>query len=130
MSPAQAAQHTKVSRRTIMRAIESLELKAFRDNKNHWKIQLEDLDRWAAAQCALSEPVSSKSPTLPTYQDSPETLAKLASETARADAAERARDQAEADREAWKQQAIALLPSQQKTYRRGWRWFGFKGGNE
>jgi N6-adenosine-specific RNA methylase IME4 len=46
---------------------------------------------------------------------------KLASETARADAAERARDQAEADRDAWKQQASALL-SRPPRARRWWLW--------
>ena len=46
---------------------------------------------------------------------------KLASETARADAAERARDQAEADRDAWKQQATALLSRPPRT-RRWWPW--------
>jgi len=46
---------------------------------------------------------------------------KLASEAARADAAERARDQAEADRDAWKQQATALL-SRPPWTRRWWPW--------
>lgn len=46
---------------------------------------------------------------------------KLASETARADAAERARNQAEADREAWKQQATALLSGPHRN-RRWWPW--------
>lgn len=108
MSPAQAAQLLKVSRRTIMRAIEGHELLAIRDNRNHWKISPEELDRWASAQCAPSGHVHAEMPTLPTYQDSPEVLVKLAAETARADAAERARDQAEADRDAWRAQAERL----------------------
>ncbi|QIE44008.1 helix-turn-helix domain-containing protein (plasmid) [Rhodobacteraceae bacterium SC52] len=49
MSPAQAAHQAKVSRRTIMRAIENHDLKAFRDNKNHWKIAAQDLEQWASA---------------------------------------------------------------------------------
>lgn len=92
MSPAQAAQLLKMSRRTIMRAIESHELLASRDNRNHWKIGPEELDRWASAQCAPSGHVHPEVPTLPTYRDNPETLAKLAAETARADAAEADRD--------------------------------------
>lgn len=117
MSPAQAAQLLKVSRRTIMRAIEGHELLAIRDNRNHWKISPEELDRWASAQCAPSEHVHPEVHTLPTYQDSPETLAKLAAETARADAAERARDQAESDRDAWRRQAEKLADRPQQG---GW----------
>ena len=49
ISPAHAAQSKNVSRRTIMRAIEALELKAIRDNRNRWKIDPHDLDRWAKA---------------------------------------------------------------------------------
>jgi hypothetical protein len=37
-----------------MRAIESLELKAFRDNRNRWKITPDNADIWANAQSATS----------------------------------------------------------------------------
>lgn len=117
MSPAQAAQVAGVSRWTIMRAINAQELKAIRDNRNHWQIAPDALDRWRAY--TVRTPDASHTPH--TYQDSPETLAKLAAETARADAAERARDQAEADRDAWKKQATALLPAPRKR-RRWWPW--------
>ena len=119
MSPTHAAQLLKVSRRTIMRAIKSYQLLAIRDNRNHWKIRPEELERWASAQRAPSERAHTKTLTLLTYQDSPETLAKLAAETARADAAERARDQAEADRDAWRKQAETLS---ERLQRRWWRW--------
>jgi excisionase family DNA binding protein len=46
MSPAHAAQLKTVSRRTIMRAIESKKLQAFRDNRNQWKIDPLELDKW------------------------------------------------------------------------------------
>lgn len=62
MSPAQAAHHAKVSRRTIMRAISSQELKAFRDNKNYWKIACQDLETWASAQCAHTAEKPTPSP--------------------------------------------------------------------
>lgn len=52
MSPSQAAQATGTSRRTVMRAIESQELEAFRDNRNHWKITSQALERWAFAHCS------------------------------------------------------------------------------
>ena len=119
MSPAHAAHLLKVSRRTIMRAIASHQLLALRDNRNHWKISPEELDRWASAQCTVSEHVHTKTPTPPTYRDSPETLAKLAAETARADAAERARTQAEEDRDAWRRQAEKLSDRPQRGW---WPW--------
>ena len=65
MSPAQAAQWAQVSRRSIMRAIQTQELQARRDNKNRWKIDPEDLDKWARAQWAPSGHAQSDAPTLP-----------------------------------------------------------------
>ena len=55
LSPAHAAQLAKVSRRTIMRAIEARELLAFRDNRNRWQISRQELENWACAQWAISE---------------------------------------------------------------------------
>jgi len=52
MSPTQAAQATGTSRRTVMRAIETQELAAFRDNRNHWKITSQAIENWAQAHCA------------------------------------------------------------------------------
>ncbi|AYF04233.1 hypothetical protein PY32053_04748 (plasmid) [Paracoccus yeei] len=54
LSPAQAAQLAKVSRRTIMRAIDAQELRAFRDNRNRWQISQEELEKWTYAQFAPS----------------------------------------------------------------------------
>lgn len=54
MSPTQAAQATETSRRTVMRAIEAQELLAFRDNRNHWKITPQALEKWASAHCMLT----------------------------------------------------------------------------
>lgn len=46
MSPAHAALAKGVSRWTIMRAIKSGELVAYRDNKNQWRITSEELEAW------------------------------------------------------------------------------------
>ena|GEM_PF-1559652 len=54
MSPSQVAQQIGASRRTVMRAIEAKDLKAFRDNRNHWKITPKAFEEWANAQCAPS----------------------------------------------------------------------------
>lgn len=101
ISPAQAAHIAGVSRWTIMRAINNHELKANRDNRNHWRIVSDDLELWVSSTVRTVEAAHH----LHTPTDSPETLAKLAGETARANAAERARDQAEADRDAWREMA-------------------------
>lgn len=61
MSPTQAAQATETSRRTVMRAIEAQELFAFRDNRNHWKITPQALEKWALAHCAPSGQISTSS---------------------------------------------------------------------
>ena len=68
ISPAQAAHIAKVSRRTIMRAIETQDLKAFRDNRNRWKINPPDLDKWAGAQWAPSGHAHQETPILPTSE--------------------------------------------------------------
>ena len=54
ISPAQAAEIIGVSRRTIMRAIETHDLQAFRDNKNHWKIEMKALNQWKSTEHARS----------------------------------------------------------------------------
>lgn len=110
MSPAQAAQVAGVSRWTIMRAIKAQELQAMRDNRNHWQIAPEALDRWMAS--TVRTPDAAHTPH--SYQDSPETLAKLAAETARADAAE-------ADRDAWRAMAEKLADRPQQGDWWPWR---------
>lgn len=47
LTPAQAAERAKCGRSSIMRALESKNLKAERDNKNRWKISIEALDEWS-----------------------------------------------------------------------------------
>ena len=100
MSPAQAAEAAGVSRWAIMRAIKSHKLKAHRDNRNNWQILPDDL---AAHFPHIVRSVQTAHP------DDTELLrSKLAAETARADAAERARDQAETDRDRWQAMAEKL----------------------
>lgn len=101
MSPAQAAQAVNVSRWTIMRAINSKKLNALRDNRNNWIIAPDDLERWAAAHCAKDKPSAQ-------VDEAPLLRELLASERVRADAAERARDQAEAERDHWREMAKHL----------------------
>ena len=100
MTPADAAQVAGVSRWAIMRAIKSHKLKAQRNNRNHWQITQDDLAAWCAHTVRTAHTAHA--------DDSAELRAQLAGETARADAAERARDQAEADRDRWRAMAENL----------------------
>lgn len=108
MSPAQAAAHAKVSRRTVMRAIEKQELEAFRDNKNQWKIAAESLEKWLAAQCAPSEHNVPKTPTLPTFTDQAERL-ELAALRAENTQLKQRLEVYETDRDHWRAIAEKLV---------------------
>ncbi len=101
MSPAQAAQLKNVSRRTIMRAIESHELQAFRDNRNHWKIDPKALDKWADAQWAPTGHAHYEMPTLPT----PDLAVSLARVEAERDALREQLEQIKEDRDHWRELA-------------------------
>ena len=114
MSPAHAAQSKNVSRRTIMRAIESLDLRAIRDNRNHWKIDPQDLDRWADAQCAPSGHAHPELPTMPTL----DLEAKLAVAEAQRDAAIEQLTDVQEDRDRWRKMAETLA----EKPRRSWWW--------
>lgn len=98
MSPAQAAHLKNVSRRTIMRAIASNELKAFRDNRNHWKIDPQVLDKWAAVQWAPTGHAHPETPTLPT----PDLEISLARIEAERDALREQVTQLKEDRDHWR----------------------------
>ena len=109
LSPAQAAQVASVSRWTIMRAIKSHELKAVRDNKNHWKIDPDELDRWSASTVRTVEATH----PLHTLKDSAETLAHVAAlEVENGQLRERLSETKE-DRDAWREMA---------QRRRWWQW--------
>ena len=118
ISPAQAAHIAKVSRRTIMRAIETMELPAFRDNRNRWKIEPEELNKWAGTHWAPTGHAHMEMPTLLTSETTSELREKLVAEAARANAAERARDQAEADRDHWR----AIAETLARRPRNWWPW--------
>lgn len=111
MTPAQAAQAAGVSRWAIMRAINSQRLKAYRDNRNNWKISPEDLQ--------AHYPHTVRDERTAHSDDGRELRIRLAGETARADAAERARDHAEADRDRWHK--IAEQLAQKPRFSWFWR---------
>jgi ribosome-binding protein aMBF1 (putative translation factor) len=83
-----------------MRAINTHKLKAHRDNRNHWKIAPEDL-RTHYADSVREE-------RLAHTDETSELREKLAIANSQVEAAERARDQAEADRDRWQNMAEKL----------------------
>jgi len=97
-----------------MRAIETLELKALRDNRNHWKIDPQDLDEWADAQTASSGHAHPILPTIPT----PNLEAKLAVAEAQRDAAREQLAGVQEDRDRWREMAEKLADKP----RRRWWW--------
>ena len=121
MSPAQAALRAKVSRRTIMRATEANDLKAFRDNRNQWKLAGSDLDEWANAHWARSGRDQQKMPTLPTLEISEINAIQIENEVLRErlSAALNKAVAAEKDRDHWIAIATKLA---EKPRRKWWLW--------
>lgn len=118
MSPAQAAQVAGVSRWAVLRAIKSQRLKAIRDNRNNWLITPDDLAMWCAAQGAHSVRDSAAAQGVD-VAELVELRENLARANARAEAAERARDQAESDRDHWRAMAEKLADAPRR------RWWPF-----
>lgn len=81
-----------------MRAIERHELKASRDNRNRWKIDPQELDKWASAQSAPSGPALPDAPTLHTS----ELAVSLARTEAERDALRDQLSETKADRDHWR----------------------------
>lgn len=122
MSPAQAAQAAGVSRWAVLRAIKSQRLKAIRDNRNNWLISPDDLATWCGAHGAhiarnsAPEQVAAQGIDVAELVELREDLARA---NARAQAAERARDQAESDRDHWRAMAEKLADAPRR------RWWPF-----
>lgn len=114
MSPAQAAQVAGVSRWTIMRAIKAKELKAIRDNRNHWQITPDALAQWRSY--TVRTPQDTHPPGAHQLRE------QLAQETARANMAEALLAATAADRDRW--QAMAEKFASQLRPRRWWPWGG------
>lgn len=118
LSPEQAAILSGRSRRTIMRAIKLLEIKAVRNNKNHWLLDRDSVILWMSkdAPDGRAQPNAHQD----AHPEQSEELRSLRRENAdlrsRVEAAER-------DRDAWRDQAKrdqAALHEAAK--RRWWRW--------
>jgi exonuclease VII large subunit len=110
ITPTAAATAANVSRWRIMKAINSQELKAIRDNRNNWQIAQADFDEWHRRHSNNS--VGRQETDSNDDNDKTARLQRhLAAETARADAAE-------ADRDRWHRMAEQLA----KKPRFSWPW--------
>mgnify|MGYP004716617195 CR=1 FL=1 len=123
MSPAQAAQIADVSRWTIMRAIKSGDLQAFRDNKNQWRIKTDDLNAWLSthhAQCAHNVHEQSNAHRLHTNahpdQTTHDTL-ELIRVKAELEAEKMLRKTIETDRDHWRELAQKLVETRPRKWR-------------
>lgn len=125
MSPAQAAQVAGVSRWTIMRAIKSQDLQAFRDNKNQWRIESDDLHVWLSAHPAQgahtvqedvdTHPMHTTAHPEPVSQD----ILELVRVKAELEAEKTLRATIEADRDHWRDLAQKLATSRTRKW---WFW--------
>lgn len=96
-----------------MRAIETQELQAFRDNRNRWKIDPTDLNKWADAQRAPTGHAHPEMPALPTL----ETL-EIERLKGQLKTEQQLRHAAEADRDHWRDMAQKLA-NQPRSW---WPW--------
>ncbi|WP_179193397.1 helix-turn-helix domain-containing protein [Acetobacter orientalis] len=129
MSPKQAGQVTGVSRRTIMRAIETHNLRAFRDNKNQWRITNDDLESWARAHRAHCSPTEQKEATAQPSPDddhhnahpniSPQDTLELVRVKAELEGERIRREAVESDRDHWREIAQKLAESRPRKW---WFW--------
>lgn len=129
LTPQQAADHASVSRGTIMNAIKTGSLSAFRDNRNRWQIDPKELSKWLSGRTdtITDSAVISDSHKLPSVDENIIRIAVLEAEL-------KSKDQRivdlERDRDDWKAQAQELArrdipPAHPKPTTRRRRWWPF-----
>jgi len=110
LTPQKAAKRAGVGRTTIMRALERNELKAIRDNSGRWQITPEALDDWMSMWPIRS--YDRQSPSTVSDKDVGQELAaakiEIATLTSQKEGLAARLDEAQADRDAWKNQAQRL----------------------
>lgn len=117
LTPQQAASHAKVSRGTIMNALKDGALLGFRDNRNRWQIDPENLTKWLSDRSVI---VSVK-PNIPDTEAPPrpdENAIRIAVLETELKARDQRIEDLERDRDSWKGQAQDLA-------RRPRRWWPF-----
>ena len=94
-----------------MRAIKAQELQAIRDNRNHWQIAPDALDKWRSSTVRTPDDLHTS--------EADSLRATLAAETTRADVAEALLAATQADRDRWQNMAERLADSQSRSW---WPW--------
>ena len=115
-----AAKATGKSKTTIQRAISKGKISAHKDQDGRYSIDPSELHRVFSL---VTDETVSRDPDLDTsrpYDETPELRAKIEALEAMLAREREALDEAREDRDAWKNQATALLAAPQKTVR--WRW--------
>lgn len=115
LTPQQAAERAGTSRGTIMNAIKSKDLSAFRDNRNRWQIPTEELSKWVSKRADII--TGSVDSSLPLRTD--ENLIRIAVLEAELKSKDQRISDLEHDRDSWKEQAQNL------ARRRPRRWWPF-----
>jgi len=118
LTPQQAAERAEVSRGTIMNAIKDKSLIAFRDNRNRWQIQPDQLSKWLSGRTVIAtdNAVSpdSAAPGIPS-----EFLIRIAVLEADLKSRDQRISDLERDRDGWKEQAQELARQRPR------RWWPF-----
>lgn len=96
LSPNAAAKECGYSRRSIMRAIETGKLSAWRDNRNCWQIDAESLAQWALSEHAQPSAQPTPTPETAVLEEKIRGLESLLAEM------RRERDELRLDRDAWR----------------------------
>lgn len=110
LSPAQAAKRSGVSRWTIMRAIKASEIKALRDNHNHWRINEKSFDDWCKERSAHTDDAQpfAHAAAQPDAQADMAKSVRIAELEVETKMMRHQIDELKQDRDAWKQQAERL----------------------
>lgn len=129
LTPQQAADRANVSRGTIMNAIKDGSLIAFRDNRNRWQINDNELSKWLSARTS-NDTGSSVNPDSQAPVPIDENIIRIAVLEAELRGKDQRIADLERDRDDWKAQAQELArrdisPAQPDPPSRRRRWWPF-----
>lgn len=110
LSPQEAATRARCGRTSIMRALQSGQLRGSRDNEGRWQIEPEALDDWLSMRRSpdRQSPRLSTGQLVTTNVDTQETLTRLAVAEARVEMLTVQIEELRQDRDAWRAQAERL----------------------
>lgn len=123
LTPEQAAKRANCGRSSIMRALKNGDLPGTRDNRNRWKIDPQDVDRWSQ-----NRPDNDRSQTADMTGQNVDIARTAALEAENGQLRERLNEM-RAERDHWRQiasnlsaQTEILVPKVMRQVRRWWPW--------